>query len=512
MLKVLIVDDEPLVLEGLRTMIDWEKHGFEVCGEALNGIDAMRLIQEIKPELVLTDINMPVINGIELITRINETMVRPPRFVILSGYDDFKYARAALRQRVNEYLLKPIDDEEIEALLCRVTPLIQAEIASSESANKRQSLIINSIINRLIQGEYNENLEILSRNTMKLQTDAELVCILIEPTSIAIHINHQIEEYFPSGLSCFFQDGAGRSGIIVQSASIPNEGMTDAMTQMQKDLIEKFQESFLLAVSNRMVGVQSIREIYLQALEVWNQKHHTEKSEVFYFNELRKVTNEDEDSHEGDLIVLLDMFDSYDTERIESYIKEVFASFENNLLNIKVVQAKVAHLELTICRSIAQMNGDPDWIMSKLRKEYGNMSDLGDYTNLSKYVYTLCIQTATYLSELKLQNEGNTIYNVIQYVDHEFRNKLKLQDLARQFHINSTYLGQLFRRETGQSFSEYLNAKKIEEAQSLLKRTQLKISDIAVQVGFSNTDYFIDKFKVIVGVVPSVYRNANKNQ
>jgi len=117
MLKVLIVDDEPWVLEGLRTMIDWGRYGFEVCGEAQNGVDAMRLIQEYKPHLVLTDINMPVINGLELIAKLNEIMATPPKFVVLTGYDDFKYARTALRHRVNEYLLKPIDDEEIEALL-----------------------------------------------------------------------------------------------------------------------------------------------------------------------------------------------------------------------------------------------------------------------------------------------------------------------------------------------------------------------------------------------------------
>lgn len=140
MLKVLIVDDEPWVLEGLRTMIDWGKFGYEVCGEAQNGTDAMRLIQENKPELVLTDINMPVINGLELITKLNEVMEKPPKFVILSGYDDFKYARTALRQRVNEYLLKPIDDEEIEALLSRITPIIQNEIASTRGLIKSNFL------------------------------------------------------------------------------------------------------------------------------------------------------------------------------------------------------------------------------------------------------------------------------------------------------------------------------------------------------------------------------------
>ncbi|WP_349655074.1 AraC family transcriptional regulator [Paenibacillus sp. G2S3] len=258
-----------------------------------------------------------------------------------------------------------------------------------------------------------------------------------------------------------------------------------------------------------MVGIGSIREIYMQALDVWKRKTHQQKKGIFYYSELRILKKKEH--HEDHFKLLLDKVLANDIEQIQPCIKETFASFVENLLTIEVVQAQVAHLEFTICTLIAQMNGVPDTMMIKLQQEYGNLGELNDYFVLSRYVQSLCMLATVYLSELEQQNERNTIYKVIQYVDREFRNKLKLQDLARQFHINSTYLGQLFRKQTGQGFSEYLNAKRIEEAKSLLKRTQLKISDIAVQVGFSNTDYFIDKFKLIVGVVPSVYKNENKN-
>lgn len=209
---------------------------------------------------------------------------------------------------------------------------------------------------------------------------------------------------------------------------------------------------------------------------------------------------------------LLEKVKANDTAGIEPSIRELFSSFAEQLLTVEAVQAQVAHLEMTLCRLLAEMNGDPATLMNELQKEYGELGSLGDYFMLGKYADGLCRQTAVYLAELHSANEGNTIFNVIQYVDLEFRNKLQLQELARQFHMNSAYLGQLFRKETGRSFSEYLNEKRIEAAKGLLKRTQLKISDIALQVGFSNTDYFIDKFKLIVGVVPSVYKNAKKNK
>lgn len=513
MMKVLLVDDEPWILEGLRTMIEWGKYGFEVCGEALNGPDALELILELKPELVLTDINMPVINGLELIAQLNERMAKPPKFVILSGYDDFKYARAALRQRVNEYLLKPIDDDEIEALLGRVSALIQEELSAEQTFSRKQSLIFNNIMNRLIQGEYTEDLELQARSLMSLQEDGELICILVESVPGDDFDTAKLlltGNYFPQGLARCFQDGEGRTGIILQSALVSKDSLEVTMAELQLDLLRLLPNS-IVAVSERMDGVRSIREMYLQTLKVWKCKYHQEKSGVYYFCDLR-TSNQAEDIPGESFKRLIESVEANDTDRIESCVREDFAFFAESLLSREVVQTHVANLELMICRRISELNGNPDSIMKRVHDKYGNLGELNDYFRLSSYVSEMCKYTAVYLSELKRQNEGNTIFNVIQYVDREFRNKLQLQDLAKHYHLNSTYMGQLFKKHTGQSFSEYLNEKRIEEAKTLLKRTQLKISDIAVQVGYANTDYFIDKFKALVGVVPSVFRNSSTSK
>lgn len=140
MLQVLLVDDEPWVLEGLRTMVNWEEHGFQVCGEALDGPEALVKMQELRPELVVTDIHMPVISGLELIERSKRLLARPPKFVILSGYDDFNYALTAMRQRVAEYLLKPIDEDEFGAILDRLGQMIAEERELEQSKLRKQTL------------------------------------------------------------------------------------------------------------------------------------------------------------------------------------------------------------------------------------------------------------------------------------------------------------------------------------------------------------------------------------
>lgn len=450
-------------------------------------------------------------SGLELIAAVKEAVDPPPRFVILSGYDDFNYARTALRHKVDGYLLKPVDDEEIEELLGKISAIIQNETASRLEGQKKQNILIHNLLSRCLQGDWSEELESAACGLLGLQPDTELQCILAAAISGTVGLNEGDTEGFPDHLGYVFQDPAGRAGLLVRSAGLSTEALEAAAAQVQKVQSEKLGVPVAVMISGRGTGLRSLQELYTQTLEVWGLKYRKERGGIFYYNDLRPAGLSPE-FVSGHFTRVLDEVKEGEPERIRAAVREAFAAMTSKRVNIDAAQAEVAHLEMTFCRSITEMQGDPDRIMCAMHKEYGNLGGLTDYYKLSLYVDRLCLETAAYLTELRAHNEGNTIYNVIQYVDLEFRSKLQLQDLARQFHMNSAYLGQLFRKETGRSFSDYLNDKRIEAAKSLLKRTQLKISDIAVQVGFSNTDYFIDKFKGKVGSSPSVYKNAHKNK
>lgn len=507
MWNVLLVDDEPAVLEGLKTMIDWESSGFQVCGEALNGPDALRLITELRPELVLTDIRMPVINGLELIERTNLMLTRPPKFVILSGYDDFQYALTATRQRVTEYLLKPIDDEEIETLLVKLDLHLQEEAATEQSRVKQHSFAVNHMVNRLIQGEYSPDLEQQFRLSLQLQGKPEkLRCILIDTFSSPFDLRPQAADYFTQDFVCSFQDSTGRTGLMIQASSNADGKLQETAVQLQTDLEAKLGQSVIISISVVGEGIKAIRELYLQALEVCKRKRTQGKSGVFYYHEVEKRSQHDDVSKHR-FRQLQELVIEGSPAAIESCVEEAFASIAaGNLLDVEVARAYAADLELTICRLLAERNGKPDKFMMELRREFGSLSDKEDYPTLKFYVRCLCLKTANVLYALKQQNENNTVFHVIQYVDREYRNKLHLLELAKHFHMNSTYLGQLFKKHTGKSFNVYLNEKRIEEAKRLLKRTQMKISDVAQQVGYPNADYFVNKFKMHTGVLPSVYK------
>jgi two-component system response regulator YesN len=139
MLKVLLVDDEPYVLEGLRVMVDWSAYGFKVCGEATNGEDALEIVKICNPDLIITDIKMPVMDGLEFIKLSYEKLNSKAKFIILSGYDEFSYAKQAMTYKIKNYLLKPLDDDELKEVISELSTEILDERRKAENINRQHS-------------------------------------------------------------------------------------------------------------------------------------------------------------------------------------------------------------------------------------------------------------------------------------------------------------------------------------------------------------------------------------
>src|SRR5699024_3235911 len=139
--KVYLVDDDVFVRKGIKTLIDWESLGFQVFGEADNGEDALAEIQELKPDLVLTDIRMPVLDGLDLVKKTKETLEKPPYFIVISGYNDFKYAQRALRYNVKDFILKPVDQEEIKKTLIKIASTITYDYEETKNQMKMKAVI-----------------------------------------------------------------------------------------------------------------------------------------------------------------------------------------------------------------------------------------------------------------------------------------------------------------------------------------------------------------------------------
>ncbi|MFB9274810.1 response regulator transcription factor [Cohnella cellulosilytica] len=360
---MLLVDDEPLVLEGLTFMIDWEGHGFRVCGEACDGEEALERIQTLNPDLVVTDIRMPVMDGLQLIEHCTKELNAPCRFVILSGHDDFAFARQALACGVLDYWLKPIDAEEIHAAL------------------------------REIHGHWPRPDE---------DYDAEPL----------LATSAQEEE-----------------------RAVPEAG--DPLFDAEDRLMQAIQ-------ADDAEGIGEAAERLCRQLEI---------------------------SFGGD--------------------GEAAKAFLSNAL-----------LEL-IWKVIEGETANPDG-------EVEHPLSLPILPNRADRWPAVMASFARQASEQLARQRSATgpAWETARFVRERYREPLQLQTIARMLHFQPAYLGQLFKKQLGISFLDYVHRTRVEAARKLLRRTNLRIADVAREVGYEDPELFAAKFKQWMEMTPSQYKNG----
>lgn len=505
MLDVLLVDDEPWVLEGLRTMVNWDKYGFQICGEAENGNVAWAMIEKLQPDLVFTDIQMPSVNGLELIDRSRQVLDRPPRFVILSGYDSFEYAKIALEQRVEDYLLKPIDEIEIETVLDLIRRKMLEEHVSAEMYQREHDLYVNCLFNRLLQGDDSSDLQDEVSRALRMEGHENVACLLVSTDASIEDVKEQLHSC--SGIYCskLFADVEGNIGVFAAD-------INDSLKRLEalgKGLSELYSDraSIIVAFGHKSGGVYGMRSAYEKALFAlkWKRYH----CEAGFVNQGDLPQNESMAKvNQKALTELMQVILLGEQDRVEGKMQAMLANPDSELAvsNIEHVRVQLIALEMRILRHLKELKGDVGNFLIYVKNMASDITGIHTYPEFRDYGLKLSFKAMETLQEQRKQKECNTIFQVEQYVNQEFRQKLQLQELANKFHMNANYLGQAFKQQTGKAFREYLNDKRIEEAKRLLRQTNISIADVAVHSGYLSADYFISQFKRMTGMAPSQYR------
>lgn len=370
--KVLFIDDEPYVLEGLRTMINWAEYGFTVCAQATNGHDGLEALLNHRPELVITDIRIPGMNGLEVVKQARKAGCLSTSFIILSGYSDFSYIQDAMRHGVSAYLLKPLDEEEIQEAL----------------------------------------------------------------TDVCTRLKRQKSET-PPGAPLF---GA--------------------------DLNEEFRRSQPLLLN-------------------YNYSHD-------YFH----------DYIDG----LLEEMKNNRPDGIEERINRLFQSFTRDHYALEIVQACIKNLELEVIKLILEYGVE----MGEVSRRFAAFHQRVACTTgkkLSSELIAFCRDLAEYMASIEQNNADGLIDEIKAFTKENYDQNLNLQKLAEQFYINPVYLGQLFKKSTGVRFCDYLHGIRIDKAKKMLRRTNMKVAEIARAIGYRDPDYFVRKFKSITSSSPSAFKN-----
>ncbi len=524
MMKVLLVDDEPYMLEGLRTMIDWKAYGFNICGEASNGEDALEIIKMSNPDLIITDIRMPKMDGLELIRLAYEKYHSTAKIIILSGYDDFSYVKQAMMYKIKNYLLKPLDEDELKDIVSTLSSEILKERRKAENINKQLTFITNQCLQRLLDGETKTTLIDRTRILLNLNEGQEYRCVMLyidrlnnlakNTGKIDLEINrNKVIELLQSELGSefqynFFEDNKDRLCLILSENMPFYSQFENFIASLQIKLKALTGSSVSLAYSNPAHGMNELCEIHSQACFSINFKFYIGENSIINYSDV-KEKRLNYQVYTPDFNNLLCHIRTNSCNQIKEDVQVIFDQFSNMQSAPEIIVAYLNNFLLELVKVIQEFDGVSNDTLQMVL-EFDNFLGYPTLDGLLDAFLEKCYYASNYIDNLKKNDSQYIIYEIKNYISEHYHEDIKLKKVACKFYMNPVYLGQLFKKTTGMQFNDYLNYVRIEEAKKLLRQTNMKVIEISKVVGYKDPKYFVQKFKSTTNSSPSSFKTCNE--
>ncbi|WP_226670905.1 response regulator transcription factor [Metabacillus litoralis] len=506
--RILIVDDEQLIRQGIKHYLQWEQVGFQIVGEASNGIEALEMVEKTKPHIILTDIVMPIMDGEEL-TRVVKSKYPHIEIIILSSYGEFDYVRSTFQSGAVDYILKPKLDSET---LLKVLTTAANRIPSLKSVEKEDSVALNigNIIDKLIAG-YEIETDYDSKVLSQAFPYPYFYLLIVDTRNLKnteniTQIKSKVDKELGSKALIYhsFTEGKNVSGYLLNikedELNLGKE-FTDELLKGESNLgiliTNPFNDlSILGAIFNDVIKKMLQYRFYFPELQLLTEKElPTNVCEPISFN-LDKFTNDFK--HER-----FDLAFSY----LEDHVKALSNNYTTDMFEYKSFFGNIIF-------NITILLGNMDFEVNELENQkfmYFNYIDEATSANQVVEQLNIFIQEAKKCISAKSSQTGHSnITMILEYIEEHFAEPLSLTGVAHHFHFNPTYLSSYFASHNREGFNEYLNKIRIEEAAKLLINKATPISEISGFVGYSDHSYFCKVFKKLKGVSPSQYRRSQK--
>ncbi|MNM16223.1 putative response regulatory protein [compost metagenome] len=499
MYKVILADDEAIALEGLRTLTDWEELGFEICGACENGEEALKAVADCSPDLVITDIRMPGIDGLELIKRVRRLDIDQPIFIVLSGYGEFEYARTALRYGVRHYLLKPVLESEWDAALGNVAAELDDRAKQRVHQNMLDNRLLPIAIARMLEGKWAEPEGEVAAQMDRLD-EAVSGWTYIHVEGPAGEIADICREVAGSVNALFIDLYGDQAGLVAESTA-----QTEALAGRVYAELSRRGVKGSVSIGP---SVQSLRELtvsYLVAAEA--------AARHYFYSDAAGPIDSAKDSRreisyslptEGIAEELLSAVERLQEQKAAVKLEELFRDFRQNMTAPEVV--RMAGIDIML-KSM------------ELLKDFGGTAHLqGDFfeffktepkslTSLESTLSALLNLCMKHIKQYKERGSEHPLVRVEYYLKDHYAEPLTVKEIAEHFYINPVYLGQAFIKKNGISILEYMHNLRIEEAKKRLIETEETVRSIAENVGYAHYHHFLREFEKRAELKPVAFRS-----
>ncbi len=531
MINVLIADDELLMRIGLKSMINWEQQGFQIIGEAANGKEALEMAHIQSPDLIITDIKMPVMDGLELIREASR-FLESCEYVILSCMDEFQYVKEALKLGAADYLIK---SDMKQQQLVDVLNAIKGKIEKSTRKENREgtepykqgvNFLKETLFKEMLSGFRNEEdvvSQIESLNIRVRQKEMVLLKLKVDQFETArkkyVEKDEQLLRYAVVNILEEIIPRKWSKELIVENSAeyliIMNTHELNGNKLQKAEMGKVFEKvfaamkdflniSFSIGVSSNVPSFKYLKVAYQEAESALKNHFYDESGKVIYFEEMAidaagarqdfALGKEEEKAFKLAL-------ESHNYDQFGKLMEELKDRLYKNLVAEQAIRKTYIRIMEWMSSHFPSM---PD-LLSDSRTPYEQLLGQETFDGIHLLVMDYFDQCVRY--KRTLSGEPKSYAELaIQIIMKHYAEEISLQTVASQINVNSSYLSRIFKQETGENFINFLTKVRIDTAKYYLETRSFKVYEVADKVGYPNTTYFSKIFKKVVGVTPEEYR------
>lgn len=528
--RLLLVDDEEEIREGIIRKLDWESLGYTVVGDAENGLEALEKAEQLHPDVVMTDIKMPFMNGLELGERL-QTMMPSTKLIIFSGFDDFEYAQKAIKLKVAEYVLKPINSAELAETLKKLKLAMDREFAEKRDVealrkNYTESLPVlrEQFFVGLMEGRIGGAQMQAQARVFGLELNASAwaaALVRADLTSKDGAVLHGEEELIPISLKFTVDEIMANyctftsffySECVAIIAQLNGEAEIGRLLIGINEICKSAERILgVRVVAGAGTPCQSLEDIHHSYREAQNALDYSAalgEGKATYIADIEPDTSAKLrfDEHDEREIISAIKMDS--EEKINEKLDALFARFESMRLPLSQYQIYLMEIMTSLLKVMQAYELGTDDIFGENFNYVHTITALRSPMEMKQWCVESCLKISALIKRERVDSSQLLAHNAKQYIgEHYSDTDLSVESLCSFLHVSPAYFSTVFKRETGMSFVAYLTEARLQEAVNLLNTTDDKTYVIAAKVGYVEPNYFSYVFKKRFGVSPSKYRS-----
>lgn len=518
MVKVVIVDDEEITRNGLAEFIDWDGLGVQIAGKAADGVEALELVKNVLPDIILCDVRMPRMDGITLAKQIKD-LYPECKIIFLSGYSDVEYLKSAIKIKAVDYVEKPVDIEELEKLISRTVLLCKEE---KDRKHLEQELLLNversipylrsKLVESLLRGgdidfdSIRNNLRFIG---IDFPLEGSYLCCVADfqdPSkaegSLGV-INETIAGHIPVYISTNVN---GQTVIIFTLSSSSGLPLISACcSEAVKAVKGALKTDVTVGMGSVVHCAADIAHSYANALEALRYLFYHGRNAVIRYNDVAGSSSPTLIFDKQQYTLLEDCLKKKNIDSASEIVENIIMDLEkNNSSNIDQVRKGLFNIYLLISsiyiENIFEIENNNDILRARLFMT-------GELSTIRKFIRSKLMAIEYRITLEKSSSVKSVIKRIEDYIEQNYNRDISINSISNEVYLTPTYLCLLFKKEKGETINEHITRLRVAKAKEFLRDRRVKLYEVACKVGYHDSNYFAKVFKKITGLNPSDYRD-----